>query len=364
MNKFSLYTVKIFLKYLFIVQFFVTVITMVSSAYTYLQERYGAYFTLWHIINLEIIKLPTTINSSLPISIVAANIITVLLLVRSNELLAYTSIGGRIARFVLPLIFISVIAALGMYCSYNFLYGKSRVSYERYRAEAILKESYNPLAERVSNIWTIDGSTLIHIDFVDNIQNYISNITEYRMDENFSVVSVRNVEKAQFDNLSGKWELLNVYDTDITQKPPVTAYNEKILSDGQALKDMTAIAERQHPKTLSLGEISRIIGLMKVRGLSTNNYEMILYSRYANALSTVVLTLLAVPIGITFTRRHSPLRNASISFGLALSFWVTFTAFKSLGDSEVLQPLAANFLPHVIFLAVGCVILYKKEQNG
>jgi lipopolysaccharide export system permease protein len=363
MNRFSIYTVKIFLKYLFIVQFFVTVVTMVSAAYTYLQESFKAQITLWHIINMEVIKLPATINSSLPISIVAANIITVLLLVRSNELLAYSSVGGRITRFVVPLILISVIAGFGMYCSYALLYAKTRIAYERYRKEVILGERYNPLRESVSNLWSIDGSTLIHVDFVDNTQNYISSVSEYRLNSDFMVHSVRNIEKAQFDNESGKWELLGVFDTDLTQKPPITEYTERILSDWQVLKDISDIAEKRHPKTLSMGEISRLIKLMDARGLSANAYEMILYSRYASSLSTIVLTLLVVPIGITFTRRYSPLRNASISFGLALAFWLTFSAFKSLGDSEVLTPLAANFLPHLIFIAVGCAILYKKEME-
>jgi lipopolysaccharide export system permease protein len=362
MNRFSIYTIKIFLKYLLIVQFFVTVITMVSSAYTYLQESFSAYFTFWHIMNMEIIKLPTTINSSLPISIVAANIITVLLLVRSNEILAYSSIGGRTSRFILPLILISLIAGLAMYYSYSFLYANARISYERYRKEVVMGERYNPLREKASNLWSMDGSTLIHIDFVDNTQNYISNISEYRMDSDFIISSVRNIEKAQFDNVSGLWELFGVYDTDLTRKPPVTLYTEKVLTKWQVLKDISAITERRHPKTLSLGEISRLIKLMDARGLSSNTYEMILYSRYASALSTIVLTLLVVPIGITFTRRYSPIRNASISFGLALSFWLTFSAFKSLGDSEVHSPLAANFLPHIIFVVVGCVILYKKES--
>ncbi|MDR2105464.1 MAG: LptF/LptG family permease [Deferribacteraceae bacterium] len=364
MNRFSIYTIKIFLKYLLIVQFFVTIVSMVSAAYTYLQESFRAHVTLWHIINMEIIKLPATINSSLPISIVVANIVAVLLLVRSNELLAYSSIGGRITRFTIPLILVSFIAALGMYCSYSLLYANTRIAYERYRTEKILKEPYNPLREKVSNLWSMDGSTLVHIDFVDNTQNYISNISEYYMDAAFMISSVRNIEKAVYDNQSGNWEFFNVYDTDLTQKPPITNFTEKTSSTGQLLQDIVAIAEKRQPKTLSLGEISRLIKLMKAKGLSANKHEMILYSRYASTLSVIVLTLLVVPIGITFNRRFSPLRNASIAFGLALAFWITFSAFKSLGESEVLPPFAANFLPHIIFIIAGLFILYKKESAG
>jgi lipopolysaccharide export system permease protein len=313
---------------------------------------------------MEVIKLPSTINSSLPVSIVAADIITVLLLVRSNELLAYTSIGGRITRFIFPLILTSVVTAFAMYCSYTLLYAQTRIAYERYRKEVILKERYNPSAEKASNLWSIDGSTLIHIDFADNAQNYLSNISEYRLDASFTITSVRNIDKAQFDRESGNWELFGVYDTDLTKKPPITVYTERVLSDGRLLKDIAEIAERRHPKTLSMGELSRLIKLLHVRGLSSNAYEMIFYSRYASAISVIVLTLLVVPMGITFTRRYSPLRNASVSFGLALAFWLTFSAFKSLGDSEALPPLTANFFPHIIFIAVGCFILYKKESAG
>ena len=105
-----------------------------------------------------------------------------------------------------------------------------------------------------------------------------------------------------------------------------------------------------------------MIKVLKEHGLSAVAYEMFLYSIYATALSGIVLIILVVPMGIDFSRRYSPLKSSVASFALALAFWGTLSASESFGYSGILPPLVASFLPHLLFLGIGAVLLLVKEK--
>ncbi len=358
MTRFDRYVLAIFIKYILIVQLLIMIVTMFSSALAHLQSFSKFGMTLPQLVKLELITLPMGINSALPITMVVSSIVTVLLLMRSRELLAYASLGGRIQRFLVPFVVAAIFTSAFMLFFEYKVYNNIRYVQQRYISEDIKKQKY--IGQRtLGNMWTVDRNKLVYIEFVDPIRGEMWNITEYTLNDDFQVDLIKTIVAAMPEG--DKWKFLRVQTADISKVPPVLTYTDEEISDSALFTDLISVTART-PRQLSPTELSHAIGVLKKRGLGTVEYQMLLASKYANAFSVIVLVILVVPIGIDFSRRYSPVKSAAISFTFGVAFWAMLAALTSLGNTGLVPPLVANFMPHVVFLIVGIAILYWREK--
>ena len=109
MSKFSLYLLKLFLKNLAVVSLFVMILLWLSSAYGNLNILDGYDYSAVDFIVVGIYSTILGINPIIPIIISVSIIVTMIILMRSNELLAYMVIGGSLARLSIPLVLIGVV---------------------------------------------------------------------------------------------------------------------------------------------------------------------------------------------------------------------------------------------------------------
>jgi lipopolysaccharide export LptBFGC system permease protein LptF len=158
-----------------------------------------------------------------------------------------------------------------------------------------------------------------------------------------------------------EWMFYDSISANISVTPPIIEELGDFAASSVLFDDLTSVSGRG-TRELPPAELRKLINVMKSRGLNTTRYEMILLQKYAEALSVIVLVLLVVPIGIDFSRRYSPIKSASVSFGFGLAFWGGLAAMQSLGTSGIIPPMPANFLPHAIFLMLGIFILYRREK--
>jgi lipopolysaccharide export system permease protein len=331
---------------------------MFASALSHLKDFAKYSITFPQLIKLELFTLPMGVNSVLPITIVVSTIVTVFILMRSKELLAFVCIGGRIRRFLAPF----VVAALFTSCFMLFfeytIYPNVRRAQQKYMTERIKKQKYVD-QRTLNNLWTMDNNKLVYIEFLDPLNNVVWNITEYMLNDNFQVDMVKTIQKAVPDE--DNWTFINVQTADISVTQPSIKNVPKEFCDSSLLNDLMSLSAKG-AKQLAPSEMFQAIVILKKRGLGTVNYEMLLGSKYANALSIIVLIIVVAPIGIDFSRRYSPIKSSVFSFFFGIAFWAVLAVFESLGNSAVVPPFIANFTPHLMFLTVGIVIMYWREK--
>src|SRR4029078_7380471 len=79
---------------------------------------------------------------------------------------------------------------------------------------------------------------------------------------------------------------------------------------------------------------------------------------------TLVMTLLAIPFGVT-TGRRGTLYGIGIGIVLALSYWVLGSAFAAVGKAGLLNPMLAAWAPNVIGAgAAGYLLLTARTSPG
>ena len=80
-----------------------------------------------------------------------------------------------------------------------------------------------------------------------------------------------------------------------------------------------------------------------------------LHKKLAFPLVTFVMTLLAVPFGVTTGRRGTLLRDRSRHL-IALSYWIVISAFVAVGKGGLLPPCSAAWTPNVLVASLAAYL--------
>jgi lipopolysaccharide export system permease protein len=79
------------------------------------------------------------------------------------------------------------------------------------------------------------------------------------------------------------------------------------------------------------------------------------HSRLALPFACFVFMLLAMPLGIQ-NKRSGKAAGFSLSIGILLLYYITLSAFKALGQKEMLTPLFACWAPNLLFLLLAAYL--------
>ena len=195
MNKFSWYLLKLFLKNLTIVSLFVIMLQWLSSAYGNLNILEGYKYSAVDFIVVATYGIVLGINQLVPMIVAVSIIITMIILMRSNELLAYMVIGGSLGRLSIPLILVGIVLSSFMI----FMEYKAIPEVRVVRENMLNTMRDMPVSNNASgfyNTWFLDKNQVItHISLVSISEKTIYGIDEYIPDSSGKIASIKKIEK-------------------------------------------------------------------------------------------------------------------------------------------------------------------------
>jgi len=359
MKLFSRYVLKLFIKSFLLIQTFMAVLTVLINSIQHVKLIGEFNTTMWHVLYYDLLLAPSMLYLYMPISVILTVLSVMIILMRNNELLAFVTHGGRIRDIAYPLGIFGVVLAMFLILMANYINPMTMVLRETFSTENMQRNTLK--VKKLIDVWLKDSQdNLVHIDYIDPENRKLVKITEYKLDKNFEISSLRTIDSASF--ISGKdWMLKNVMEFVVEPTPRITErYDEKkILS-----KFYTDIIKLPVLKPIfqTSKDLERVVRIMKAQNLNTTNYELLLIKNYAHSVSVIVMIMLVFPIAVNFSRHTSYIVAASKALGAGMVYWVTTSSLYSMGKTGVFSPIVANFLPHLIF-AVIAFILIKRSEN-
>ena len=366
MNKFYLYTIKLLLKNLFIVALLILMILLLSSFYGIVTTLSGYNHTMKDVFVISFITSLVDINKVVPMITALAVMVTMLVLMRSNEMLAYMTIGGSIGKLVFPFLIVGIaISSLMMYIEYKVV-SEARLSKDN-ELRRIKNGKITNSVTGFNDTWFVDHDEgITNIGFVSITDKKVYNVTEYFLDNN-SVKYIVNIEviskKEVAENNEGQWVAENITVNNISKNPPeITHIKERVLREGTSIWDQMVSLSTTNIKALTPKELYTIVQISKSKGINSSAYEISLYYKIASALSVIILVLFLFPISINFSRNFSIVKNATITFSLALIFILSQNIGRALGDKGALSPFTATFGPLILFLILSIILIYSRSR--
>ena len=285
---------------------------------------------------------PQFVYFVIPIAVLLSVLVTFGMLSRTSELTVMKACGISLYRTALPVLALSVIGSA-------VLFGlEQRILAEANRkADAIDNDirgrpprTINPLNRR----WVVanDGS-IYHYGFFDPQQRVLTALTVYRPEATaWKLASQTYATTAEH---RGGWTGVKGWHRDYTKSPPdFQAFDRRPL----ALEPPDYFgSEAPIAEFMTVPELQKHIGHLKASGFNWLPFSVELQRKMAFPFVTVVMTLLAVPFGVT-TGRRGALYGIGTGIVIALAYWIVSSVFVAIGSAGMLPPFLAAWSANII----------------
>jgi lipopolysaccharide export LptBFGC system permease protein LptF len=107
---------------------------------------------------------------------------------------------------------------------------------------------------------------------------------------------------------------------------------------------------------MTVAQLRRAVTELAATGANVVPQRVDLHRKLAFPFVTLVMTLLAVPFGVT-TGRRGALYGIGLGIVLALSYWFIMSVFVAIGKAGLLPPALAAWTPNIIVSAAAIYLL-------
>jgi LPS export ABC transporter permease LptG len=291
----------------------------------------------------------------IPIAALLSVLVTFGLLARSSELTVMKACGISLYRAAASLILLGA-----MFSVVLFLLEQRILAHANRQAEILDSQirqrpprTYSALNRR----WVIgrDGA-IYHYGFYDPVAGELGNLSIYGIRrDGWALASHTFMKRAIFRN--GGWQGHGGWKTDYTATPPQwTALPPQPVPQLEPPEYFAT--EQPLAEMMTVPQLQAFIDELSTSGLNHVPWAVELQRKLAFPFVTVVMTLLAVPFGVS-TGRRGALYGIGLGIVLALSYWIVSSAFVAIGRSGVLTPFLAGWAPNILTVGIAGYLLLR-----
>jgi lipopolysaccharide export LptBFGC system permease protein LptF len=114
--------------------------------------------------------------------------------------------------------------------------------------------------------------------------------------------------------------------------------------------------EEPKPQYMTFTQLREYTGRLQLTGFDVTEQHVALARKVAFPFVTLVMTLIAVPFGVT-TGRGGAMAGIGVGIALAITYWTAISIFAALGAGGVLPAQLAAWAPNLLFGAAAAYLL-------
>ncbi|MGB8952732.1 MAG: LptF/LptG family permease [Candidatus Aminicenantales bacterium] len=302
-------------------------------------------------------RIPEFIHFSLPVTALAATLLSMGILTKFNEVTAMKACGISLYRMILSLVSLSVlVGVLSFYIQERVLPVSNRKAEETWsKINNLPPRSYSYLNRR----WVANKNRdrFYHYTYFDPKSAAFSHLSIFDID--FSSQSFRRRLYAEKAYLKGRTlHLENCWLRDFVG-PRLARYEKKDslvvpLEEGKGY----FLREWREPAQMDFGELRQYIKEIREMGFDTVRFSVDLNYKISFPFVALIMTFLGAPFAFSMGKRGT-LVGIGISLGIAMVYWIAIGVFRSLGYIGFLTPFLAAWGPNLIFGLIGLYLLFR-----
>jgi lipopolysaccharide export system permease protein len=295
---------------------------------------------------------PQYVYYVIPLAALLSVLVTFGVLSRTSELAVMKACGISLYRIALPLLLLSVAWS-------GVLYGLEQQIMARanQRADALDAQirgrpprTSNPLNRR----WLVarDGA-IYHYTYFDPLRKALDNLVIYRpAPDAWQLQSELFTPQAAY--AGGQWTAGTGWQQEFTSpRARWSTFPRKTLA-----LETPDYFETEQPiaEMMTVPQLKHHIDELAASGFNVVPLTIELQKKLAFPCVTIVMTLLAIPFGLT-TGKRGTLYGIGIAIVLALGYWIVGNAFAAIGKSGLLGPVLAGWAPNVLAAGSAAYLL-------
>ena len=295
---------------------------------------------------------PQFVYYVIPLAALLSVLVTFGLLSRTSELSVMKACGISLYRVAAPLLVLSLVWS-------TILFGLEQriLASANQRADAI-DAQIRGRAPRTSNPlnrqWLIGREGDIYFyNHYDSQRDALQNLTIFRPMKNaWELESLLHTQEARY--AGGQWRAVNGWQQDFAGRGARwAAFPERMLD-----LETPDYFETDQPiaEMMTVPELKHYIDELSASGFNVVPLTIELQKKLAFPFATVVMTLLAIPFGLT-TGKRGTLYGIGIGIVLALTYWIVGDAFAAIGKAGILHPMMAGWAPNLLAAGTACYLI-------
>lgn len=306
------------------------------------------------------LKIPSISLQVAPFAILVATLLTLGLLMRSNEITAMRSCGISLLWMTSPfLLFAGLVAAI------LFLFSSTVIPIASEKAEEVrqiqIEQKPAPVAIKAAQPWVrLSADTLLEVTEVALQGRTVRGVRIFHFVSPFQIDRITEAAEGRYT--SDGWILLNGNERRFHQDGNIdlSVFTEQRITMPLIPEDFSTSLVG-NSETMTFQEIRDYLGRFQNQGFSFARLLTDYYGRVAYPLVTVVMVL----VGIALSLRRTGTRGGSMAMGIGQAFvvgfcyWTTHSIAIALGRGGALAPLLAGWMANMLFLSFSLYLLLK-----
>jgi LPS export ABC transporter permease LptG/LPS export ABC transporter permease LptF len=299
---------------------------------------------------------PQYVYFVVPLAVLLSVLVTFGLLARSSELTVLKACGISLYRVSLPIIGLSLVGSALLFGLEQGVLAESNRKADA--ADRVIRnlpqQNLNPMNRR----WVVarDGS-VYHYGFFDAPQKTLTNLTVYAPKPDAWRLSSMTYA-ASAAHRDGAWTARNGWVRDYAKGTARYAgfrTRSLPLEPPDYFGTSAPVAE-----LMTVPELQAHIAELADSGVNVVPLAVELQRKIAFPFVTLVMSLLAIPFGVT-TGKRGALYGIGIGIVLALSYWIVLHVFLAIGGAGLLPPFLAGWSANIIVAGAAAYLFLNTK---
>lgn len=336
----------------------VVLMFLANTMIAYAQDVFSRDIPLSSVLQYLLLKVPQTLNMTLPVGVTLAGALAISRLSRESELTAMRAAGISIRRIMVPFFVVGiVVSALSFYLA----------EYVTPKTEARATETMRKIFASAEAI-NLRSNVLLKL----NNGEYHASLGLVRKNENGGVEIddilifqkpkrgedwVVQAPKARYDD-----GLLQLFDASVIKMsgihmqflyPKVWEINLRM-----SLDDFFGV---RAPDSMSISELRTSISQWRAEGQDVRSVEVVYYNKLAVPAACAVFSFFAPVIAFYFSRGGAFVGVLISIFIVFLYYNIWILTSQVLAKGWILPPVLGAWLPNILFTIIGVIALWRAD---
>jgi lipopolysaccharide export system permease protein len=325
--------------------------------------------TPWEVVINFILDLPRWINKLLPVSCLVATLFSINKLLRRNELIAICSLGFSRRDFTHVIIQASFLVALFQFFNSAVLdpfskkirYAWVPQTLKKFRHDKGVGLKKSGLES--GKIWFKSGNYFFSYVAFDKDNNTLNDVSMYYYTTENKLQTLVNAAKA-INVSEDKWKFVDgekYFGLSSVNFPQYIKFDEDMIVMNERAQDFKDIDSDIN--TLGIIGLTKFIYKIRQSGISSREYEMLLYKKLSDSLVCILFGLVSIMAIFNPNRRGSSFgKSVVFTFVFTILYFLVDSSFQALGTNGKVPAFMASFAIPFVFSLYIAYKYYKNRQ--
>jgi LPS export ABC transporter permease LptF/LPS export ABC transporter permease LptG len=293
--------------------------------------------------------VPLMVYQLSPLASLVATLVTLAVLAKNNEVIAFKASGISLYRLVLPLTLAGCLLAGGM-----FLLDDTFLPYANQRQDALRNEIKGRPAQtyfQPAHQWIFgENNKVFNYELFDWDRQLFGGLSIFELDPNtFQMRRRVFATRATWEPSENAWVLTGGWIRDFDGNK-VTRYLPFKVSSLPEFTEPPSYFRREVRQSAQMNwrQLGQYIASLGQAGFDTSRLSVQWQKKFAFPLIAAIIVFLGAPFAFLVGTRGA-VGGLAVAVGIGIIYWATAALFEAMGSVGQLPPLLAGWAPDAIF---------------